>query len=85
LREVWRAISFCFPVMGYYHWSLIDNFEWDRGWTQRFGLIEMDPATQARRWRTSGQLYSEICHTQSLKRQMAERYAPEQLATMIPG
>ncbi len=39
LREIWRAISFCFPVMGYYHWSLVDNFEWDRGWTQRFGLI----------------------------------------------
>ncbi|NJN53833.1 MAG: family 1 glycosylhydrolase [Anaerolineae bacterium] len=54
LREVWRAISFCFPVMGYYHWSLVDNFEWDRGWTQRFGLIELDPETQARRLRRSG-------------------------------
>ena len=39
LRQIWHAISFCFPVMGYYHWSLVDNFEWDRGWTQRFGLI----------------------------------------------
>ena len=85
LREVWRAISFCFPVMGYYHWSLVDNFEWDRGWTQRFGLIEMDPETQGRQWRASGQLYSEICHSRSLTTQMAERYAPELLATMFPG
>jgi beta-glucosidase len=85
LREIWRAISFCFPVMGYYHWSLVDNFEWDRGWTQRFGLIEMNPETQERQWRRSGQLYSEICHTRSLTTQMAERYAPELLATMFPG
>ena len=56
LREIWRAISFNYPVMGYYHWSLIDNFEWDRGWTQAFGLISMDPETQAREWRPSGSL-----------------------------
>ena len=85
LREVWRAINFCFPVMGYYHWSLVDNFEWDRGWTQRFGLIEMNPETQERQWRSSGQLYSQICHTRSLSSDMAEQYAPELLATMFPG
>ncbi|MCP4426602.1 MAG: glycoside hydrolase family 1 protein, partial [Chloroflexi bacterium] len=61
LREIWRAISFNFPVMGYYHWSLVDNFEWDRGWTQRFGLIELDPETQERKLRKSGRLYGEIC------------------------
>ena len=49
------------PVMGYYHWSLVDNFEWDRGWTQRFGLVEMDPTTQTRTWRSSAHLYREIC------------------------
>jgi len=85
LREVWRAISFCFPVMGYYHWSLVDNFEWDRGWTQRFGLIELDPETQARRLRRSGELYGEICHLQGISSDMAEKYAPELMATMFPG
>lgn len=85
LRYIWRAISFCYPVMGYYHWSLVDNFEWDRGWTQRFGLIEVDPETQARSWRPSGRLYSEICHSQSISSEMAERYTPELLPVMFPG
>lgn len=85
LREVWRAISFNFPVMGYYHWSLIDNFEWERGWTQRFGLIEVDPQSQERRWRPSGRLYSEICHSKSISSDMARRYTPELLEQMFPG
>jgi beta-glucosidase len=85
LREVWRAISFNFPVMGYYHWTLVDNFEWDRGWQQRFGLIEMNPETQERIWRPSGRLYEEICHSNSISSEMAERYAPHLLASMFPG
>ncbi|MCP4417652.1 MAG: glycoside hydrolase family 1 protein [Chloroflexi bacterium] len=85
LREVWRAISFNYPVMGYYHWSLIDNFEWDRGWTQRFGLIELDVETQERRLRKSGRLYNEICRSSSLTSQMAEKYAAELMQTIFRG
>jgi len=85
LREIWRAISFCFPVMGYYHWSLVDNFEWHQGWTLRFGLIEMDPETQQRTMRESGKLYSDICHSQSIDSQMAQKYAPELMGSMFPG
>jgi beta-glucosidase len=71
--------------MGYYHWSLIDNFEWDRGWSQRFGLIEMEPETQERTLRPSAKLYSEICHSGSITSDMAARYAPDLLETMFPG
>jgi beta-glucosidase len=85
LRQVWHALSFCYPVMGYYHWSLVDNFEWDRGWTQRFGLVAVDPATQERTWRPSAQLYREICRTYSISDDMAARYAPEMMAVMWPG
>jgi beta-glucosidase len=85
LREIWRAINFSFPVMGYYHWSLIDNFEWDRGWTQRFGLIELDVETQERRLRASGRLYTEICRAGAISSDMTERYAPELMATLFPG
>ncbi len=85
LREIWRAISFCYPVMGYYHWSLVDNFEWDRGWTQRFGLIELNTETQERKLRQSGQLYGEICRSGSISSDMAQRYAPELIKTLFPG
>lgn len=85
LRETWRAISFNLPVMGYFHWSLVDNFEWDRGWTQRFGLISMDPETQKREWRPSAHLYSEICHSNHISSDQAARYAPDLMETMFPG
>ncbi|MFN2124532.1 MAG: glycoside hydrolase family 1 protein [Candidatus Promineifilaceae bacterium] len=85
LRQIWQALSFCYPVMGYYHWSLVDNFEWDAGWTQRFGLIEMNEETQERTWRPSGRLYSEICHSYSIGSDMTARYAPQLLDVMFPG
>lgn len=85
LRQIWHAISFCYPVMGYYHWSLVDNFEWDRGWTQRFGLMALDPATQERAWRPSAHLYQEICRSYTIDDDLAARYAPEMLPVMFPG
>lgn len=85
LRQIWYAISFCYPVMGYYHWSLVDNFEWDRGWTQRFGLVALDPMTGEREWRPSAHLYREICTTYSISDAMADQYAPEMMEVMWPG
>jgi beta-glucosidase len=61
LRRIARAIDEGCPVRGYYHWSLIDNFEWNDGWTLRFGLYAVDPATQTRTARPSAGLYADIC------------------------
>ena len=36
------------PVRGYFVWSIIDNFEWDAGYSQRFGLVHVDYPTQRR-------------------------------------
>ncbi len=85
LREIWRAINFCFPVMGYYHWSLVDNFEWTEGWCQRFGLIEMNPETQERTIRDSGRLYQEICQNYEISSDMVAHYAPELMSVLFPG
>jgi len=48
LRNVERAISEGFPVIGYFLWSLMDNFEWAEGCEKRFGLVRVDYATQKR-------------------------------------
>jgi beta-glucosidase len=43
-----RAIEVGVPLAGYFLWSLLDNFEWERGYTQRFGMTWVDYATQRR-------------------------------------
>jgi beta-glucosidase len=48
LKAVGEAIAQGVDVRGYYTWSLIDNFEWAEGYTQRFGLVHVDYATQRR-------------------------------------
>lgn len=53
LRAVERAQAAGADVRGYFHWSLLDNFEWAEGFTPRFGLVAVDFATQARRPRPS--------------------------------
>lgn len=58
---VHAAIHSGADVRGYFHWSLIDNFEWAEGWSAHFGLYALDRETQARRLRKSGELYAEIC------------------------
>ena len=85
LHQVWRAVNFNFPVKGYFHWCLVDNFEWERGWTQRFGLWELDVETQARRKRPSADLYAEICKENGISSEMVARYAPELFEKMFPN
>ncbi len=84
IHQVWRAVNFNWPVKGYFHWTLVDNFEWERGWTQRFGLWELDVDTQARHKRPSANLYAEICRENGFSDEMARRYAPEVLAEIFP-
>lgn len=50
-------------ILGYLYWSLIDNFEWDKGFTPRFGLIEVDYNTYERSIRESARKYAAICKT----------------------
>lgn len=48
LRGVENCISDGIPVKGYCYWSLMDNFEWQKGFSMTFGLIAVDRATQKR-------------------------------------
>ncbi len=53
-------------VLGYLHWSLTDNFEWAFGLKPRFGLVEVDYSTGARKARPSFEVYKELI-SRSLK------------------
>ena len=47
-------------IRSYYHWSLMDNFEWAEGYSLRFGLYHVNYDTQERTLRKSGEFYSQI-------------------------
>jgi len=67
LRWVHRAIEEGVEVKGYFHWSLIDNFEWAEGYSKKFGLVEVDHATQERRPRPSAEVYAAIARANALQ------------------
>jgi beta-glucosidase len=48
LRSAHRSIAEGYPLKGYFHWSLLDNFEWACGYTRRFGMTHVDFKTQQR-------------------------------------
>ncbi len=81
LYQLWRALSLGVRVEGYFHWTLVDNFEWERGWTSRFGLWALDVETQERTKRPSADLYESICRNNGLGRQTLEQFIPEAIET----
>ena len=67
LRYLYKAIEDGAQVRGYLHWSLLDNFEWDKGFWPRFGLVEVDFKTQERKIRPSALEYAKICKENALE------------------
>jgi beta-glucosidase len=60
------AIEQGVPVRGYFHWSLMDNFEWALGYEPRFGLVHVDYDTFERTIKDSGRAYGEIARSNGL-------------------
>ena len=60
LDAVRRAISDGVPVKGYFVWSLLDNFEWRYGYSQRFGLVYIDYPTLERVPKDSFRAYRDL-------------------------
>ncbi len=54
------------PITRYYHWSIMDNFEWREGESARFGLVHVDYETQTRTVKDSGKLYADIIKNRGL-------------------
>jgi len=62
-----RAIREGVDVRGYFYWSLLDNFEWDKGFWPRFGLVGINYKTLERRIRPSAEFYANIAKTNSIE------------------
>lgn len=60
LLQVHGAMREGAKVRGYFHWSLMDNFEWAYGYSKRFGLVYVDFATQQRTVKKSGLWYRDV-------------------------
>ena len=63
LLELERAIDDGIEVIGYTHWSIMDNFEWCHGYKMRFGLIYVDYETMERTLKDSAYWYKEVIAT----------------------
>lgn len=60
LTDLEKAYKAGVPILGYFHWSFTDNFEWHSGYDPRFGLIYVDYETQQRIPKDSAYWYSDL-------------------------
>ena len=67
LAELARAIADGAQVRAYHAWSLLDNFQWAEGYTERYGLIYTDFRNQKRTVKDSGLWYSRVAASNTLE------------------
>ncbi|HEU6448008.1 MAG TPA: family 1 glycosylhydrolase [Verrucomicrobiae bacterium] len=69
LQELRAAMNSGVDVRGFFYWSLLDNFEWQFGYTKKFGLFSVDFAdeTLPRKWTRVGEFYRDICSPSASK------------------
>ena len=80
LLELSRAVKEGVPVKSYYHWSLLDNFEWADGYKQRFGLVYVDYATGRRFPKDSYEFYRQVIASKGQSLVAATKLPPAQMA-----
>lgn len=66
VKELYHAIQSGIDIRGYFHWALMDNFEWEKGYAARFGLTEVDFKTQERKPRKSFSIYGDIAKNNAI-------------------
>lgn len=60
LEQAWLAIQDGVDLRGYFAWSLLDNFEWEHGYSKRFGIVHVNYANQKRTIKESGHWYTSV-------------------------
>lgn len=75
LKRVGDLIASGHDIRGYFHWSIVDNFEWNEGWTLRFGLYELDLASQQRKPRPSADIFRQIIAKNEIADELLGRFS----------
>ncbi len=78
LTALRRAVRDGVDIRGYFHWSIMDNFEWAEGYRHRFGLVHVDYATQQRTLKDSAYWYARVIATGGAS-------LDEPIETALPG
>ena len=60
LEQVQKCVAAGLPLRGYFHWSLLDNFEWRWGLARRYGLVYVDRRNQDRQLKDSARYYRDF-------------------------
>jgi beta-glucosidase len=66
LMQIYLTMQSGVPVKGYFHWSLMDNFEWALGYTPRFGLVHINYDTLQRTIKESGKWFHQVIRANGL-------------------
>lgn len=66
------------PVKRYYHWCFVDNFEWNEGFSARFGLVGLDTETMERKIKKSGEFFSRMIAEGGVSPETAEEVLKEE-------
>jgi beta-glucosidase len=85
LAETWRALQEGADVRGYYHWTLVDNFEWVEAWDLKFGLFSHDRETGIRGPKPSAAIYAQIAQANGVPARLLEALAPGYHAKLEAG
>lgn len=74
IYQIKKLIAEGIDVQRYYHWTLMDNFEWLEGLSSKFGLVSINPETYERKIKRSGLFYGELCREKGITEEMLREY-----------
>jgi beta-glucosidase len=76
LAALGDAIAAGIPLQGYFHHALLDGFEWEKGYTARYGLVHVDRTTLARTPNPSAYLFKDIAESGGFRPGTLARFCP---------
>ena len=77
LKRVYDAIQLAGDIRGYFYCSLMDGFEWHKGYDVQTGLIAVNRDSLERRVKPSGRLYGRICRDNGLPLELVRQHCPD--------